>query len=32
MGAQTQTVEVLEASVSSMVGVLAWEIELAGAR
>jgi hypothetical protein len=32
MGAQAQTVEVLEASVSSMVGVLAWEIELAGAR
>lgn len=32
MGAQTQTVEALEASVSSMVGVLAWEIELAGAR
>ncbi|MDO8801311.1 hypothetical protein [Phenylobacterium sp.] len=32
MGAQAQTVEVLEAGVSSMVGVLAWEIELAGAR
>ncbi|CAN5895413.1 hypothetical protein BH11PSE1_BH11PSE1_07160 [soil metagenome] len=32
MGAQAQTTEVLEASVSSMVGVLAWEIELAGAR
>ena len=32
MSAQLQTTEVLEASVSSMVGVLAWEIELAGAR
>lgn len=32
MGAQTQTADVLEASVSNMVGVLSWEIELAGAR
>lgn len=32
MGAQIQAAEALEASVSNTVGVLAWEIELAGAR